>query len=86
MFVSRQPEIRGIRDKKALGPHRPSLQYVSVRITRDGIRHTLPWALIWETGWRILPGRWRPLESFGSAVWAGYPALLKRLLTGDGPG
>ena len=42
----------------------------------------LPWALIWETGWRILPGRWRPLESFGSAVWAGYPALLKRLLTG----
>lgn len=48
----------------------------------DGIRHTLPWALIWGTGWRILPGRWRPLESFGSAVWAGYPALLKRLLTG----
>ena len=53
--------------RKPWAPIGIPLQYVSVRLTR---------------GWRILPGRWRPLESFGSAVWAGYPALLKRLLTG----
>ena len=67
--------------RKPWAPIGLPLQYVSGS-PGDGIRHTLPWAPIWETGWRILPGRWRPLESFGSAVWAGYPALLKRLLTG----
>ncbi len=68
--------------RKPWAPIGLPLQYVSVRITRGWHQAYIALGSIWETGWRILPGRWRPLESFGSAVWAGYPALLKRLLTG----
>lgn len=67
--------------RKPWAPIGLPLQYVSVRITRGGIGIHCPGSNR-VNRLAILPGRWRPLESFGSAVWAGYPALLKRLLTG----